>query len=350
MFRSVNMPKQALKVTMRLVSGLFAVFLMMLCACNGQGAIKASPTTTTTVAASPIPGKEPVGENLKLRGSNVNLRSSTEITDESNIICKLAFEQRVTGLEILGNFTHIYVPDTKVYGYVQTNLLIDENTQLYAKIPKSKKQKEDQSGNKVFEANGITPVMLTDNLVDVRLYAPDVKSNLVFATDNNVLGRRLYVKSVPLLQKDTALKLKKAAQLFAKDGYTIVLCDAYRPLSVQKILYDYVQDSNYVANPYTSASNHNRGAAVDITLCDANGVELLMPTAMHTFNSTANRGNPVWTQAQKDNVDYMTRIMKRAGFTSLSTEWWHFQDSQCAQYMTTDWDFTIIKMVTLAEM
>ena len=34
----------------------------------------------------------------------------------------------------------------------------------------------------------------------------------------------------------------------------------------------------------------------------------------------------------------MTKIMKKCGFTTISTEWWHFNDSDKAKFMVLDYD------------
>ena len=80
---------------------------------------------------------------------------------------------------------------------------------------------------------------------------------------------------------------------------------------------------------------HDRGVAVDMTLMDENGVELDMPTAMHTLTEAASR-RATMTEIQRENVNYMTEIMVQCGFTYINSEWWHFQDSEIANYLPTD--------------
>ena len=55
-------------------------------------------------------------------------------------------------------------------------------------------------------------------------------------------------------------------------------------------LYDIVHDNKLIANPYTGGSWHQRGRAIDMSLIDnATGLELEMPTPMHTFDDTIPR-------------------------------------------------------------
>lgn len=193
----------------------------------------------------------------------------------------------------------------------------------------------DESGN---------PVMIdqkvTDTLVDVGFLIPEAEIVMIFSTADNFTGVAYYPEPVCLLQAGTAQKLKRAAEMFAKDGYTLRIYDAYRPLSVQRKLFEYVGgDRTYIASPEVG-SKHNRGAAVDVTLVDGEGNELEMPSPIHTMNVSSARNNPNMTQTAKANMDYMTRVMEACGFTSYNGEWWHFNDADWAGYMLTDHDLS----------
>ncbi|MHB1314457.1 MAG: M15 family metallopeptidase [Christensenellales bacterium] len=203
------------------------------------------------------------------------------------------------------------------------------------------------------------------DMVDVRAVVPDIKIWLTFASQDNVLGEVLYPAGACLLQKGTAEKLKAANELFKKDGYRIRLYDGYRPYSVSAYLFSKVRDGRFVANPKSKPSNHNRGAAVDITLERIDtGEQIPMPSFMHTFNISSLRSLPDIRQYEKDsaeysailaeypdilsypkrsntairNMNYMTKIMKKCGFSTITTEWWHFADSDKAQFMVLDYD------------
>ena len=174
-------------------------------------------------------------------------------------------------------------------------------------------------------------------LVDIRLIIPSVTTNLVLGEKENFMGEMLCKRAIPVMQRDTAIKLKKAANLFARDGYTIKIYDAYRPKSVQYTIYDKIQNSMFVENPYIGVSDHSRGAAIDIVLVDKNGEELEFPTEVYDFSSNANKNNSdKWTDEQRHNVEYMTRIMEQCGFKSNLAEWWHFSDTNADKYEALD--------------
>lgn len=69
-------------------------------------------------------------------------------------------------------------------------------------------------------------------------------------------------------------------------------------------------------------SRHNFGVAVDLTLEDAEGKELAMQTSMHDLS---------WysvLELNNGNAKLLNEIMTGAGFRSLFSEWWHFQDAE----------------------
>lgn len=70
-------------------------------------------------------------------------------------------------------------------------------------------------------------------------------------------------------------------------------------------------------------SYHNMGIAVDLTLeYKSNRSELMMQTSMHDLS---------WYSVvylNNFNADLLAQYMTGAGFATLSSEWWHFQDNE----------------------
>jgi D-alanyl-D-alanine dipeptidase len=188
-----------------------------------------------------------------------------------------------------------------------------------------------------------TAAILKDNLVDVRKYCPNAVFYMIFATEDNFMGKPLYPKKLCLLQKAVAERLKKAEDLFEADGYRIKIYDAYRPISVSNILDKKIKNGRFIAAP--GKSSHNRGCAVDITLVDSNGVELEMQSKVHDLSENAYVNNPKASADAKKNWNYMWGILKKCGFESYQYEWWHFSDPNVGKYLPTDYDFMKIPMV-----
>lgn len=182
------------------------------------------------------------------------------------------------------------------------------------------------------------PRMLKDNLVDVSLYSDDILIDMLLAKEGSIAGGNVYGQEICLLQKGTLDKLLKAQELFAADGYSIIIYDAYRPYSVTCIMFDIHKDGTYVAGK-RFGSIHNKGAAIDMSIVDnSTGLPLEMPSPIHTLDSTSNRNNPNMTAKAKENMNYMAGIMKKCGFGTISSEWWHFTDTLSDDYMLTDHD------------
>lgn len=176
-------------------------------------------------------------------------------------------------------------------------------------------------------------------LVKVRDIDKSIVLDLKYSTTDNFTGKKVYPVDVCLLQKETVNKLSKANEEFKMSGYKIKIWDAYRPVYVQKIFWDLVKDSRFVADPAKGGSRHNTGAAVDITLVDMNGKELKMPSKFDDFSINAYRNNSNMDKEAKMNLDILTSVMKKYGFISIDTEWWHFEDADYAKYKIIDVKF-----------
>ena len=69
------------------------------------------------------------------------------------------------------------------------------------------------------------------------------------------------------MERPAAEALVRAHRALAKEGYGLLIHDAYRPWQVTKLFWEATPDSGrgFVADP-AKGSKHNRGAAVDLTL------------------------------------------------------------------------------------
>lgn len=166
---------------------------------------------------------------------------------------------------------------------------------------------------------------------------------------------------VPLLYP-TALKLEKAAQAALLDGYRLKIYDSYRPGEASQAVRDATEallqqplpettynnieitdmpqvkegetltyndlmtgSGAYSINYFIAAygSRHNYGVALDLTLEDADtGQELLMQCAIHDLSHYA------VLKRNTESADALSALMQSAGFGTLVSEWWHFQDNE----------------------
>ncbi len=111
-----------------------------------------------------------------------------------------------------------------------------------------------------------------------------------------------------------------------KENLGLLIYDAYRPQAVQVEMFARVPDENFLANP-AKGSNHTRGAAVDLTLADAQGRALPMPTEFDVFSPRSAHGFAVephekYLAANRENL---RELMILAGLEGVPSEWWHYQ-------------------------
>ncbi len=161
-------------------------------------------------------------------------------------------------------------------------------------------------------------------LTNVSQYSDEFGFDIRYASSNNFIGERMYDCSLCLLQPEVAEALRDANDYFCYLGYRIKIFDCYRPLSVQKKMWKKVPRATYVANPYKKGSIHNRAAAVDITLETLDGCPVFMGTDYDFFGREAHIDYFKFPQYIINNRKLLQEGMKKFGFQTIRTEWWHF--------------------------
>ncbi len=177
--------------------------------------------------------------------------------------------------------------------------------------------------------------MLDLTFIDLEELDPSIAIDIRYATANNFAGQQVYPIAKCFLRRNVALKLKKVHDALKKQGLGLKVYDGYRPLSVQKIFWELVPDTRYVADP-KEGSKHNRGAAVDLTLVDESGEELLMPTEFDDFTIKAHRDCMDLPKEAIQNRELLEKAMAELGFVGYQSEWWHFDDAEWKAYPIED--------------
>jgi len=163
-----------------------------------------------------------------------------------------------------------------------------------------------------------------------------------YATDNNFTGQKVYPSARCYLRADIAAKLLKVQDSLRPKGLGLKVYDCYRPFSVQERFWSIMPDERYVLEPVrkdgvmVKSSRHNKGAAVDVTLVDARGRELPMPTGYDDFTDKAHRDSTAASSEARTNSLLLEKAMAAQGFEPLSTEWWHFDGPGWQQYPPLD--------------
>lgn len=176
-----------------------------------------------------------------------------------------------------------------------------------------------------------------DEYVLVNKYIPDIYVELMYATDNNFTGVRIYDFTDAYLRYGTVKKLANVQKELKEQGYSLKIWDAYRPFEAQQKLWEVYPDPNYVANPTNGMKKHNLGGTVDITMVAADGSVISMPTEFDDFSLKADRDySDIEDEEAVKNVMILQNAMENNGFTGYQGEWWDYSDT--VEYEAVDFE------------
>jgi D-alanyl-D-alanine dipeptidase len=175
-------------------------------------------------------------------------------------------------------------------------------------------------------------------LVDVQSLDSSIFVDLRYASETNFLNTNLYGDLCrAYLQPDVAEKLVYASKLLQTEHteLRLLVWDAVRPVSVQQRMWNLcdvpLKRRHWYVSPPEKRSLHNFGAAVDVTLVTTDGEALDMGTDFDHFSDTAYTVNEAEmvsagkiSETAHDNRLILRTIMRKAGFSSIDYEWWHF--------------------------
>ena len=162
------------------------------------------------------------------------------------------------------------------------------------------------------------------NLVEITpKNLPGAIIDLKYATPENITHQALYPSPRAYVRPETLIKLQNAAKKLRKNGYRLLIWDAWRTKTAQEKLWKAYPNARFLAPPHL-ISRHRRGTSLDLSLCDHKGVPLEMPTEFDQFCPKANwdlSDAPV--SAAKRALD-LQKAMLTSGFTGVPDEWWHY--------------------------
>ncbi len=163
-----------------------------------------------------------------------------------------------------------------------------------------------------------------------------VRKELIYSTDTNFLHENIYRDYNKVwLHKDAAKKLKRALQLLKEEcaRCELLIFDGLRPRRAQVQMRSVavnLKKGIYVSRAWPG-SVHNFGMAIDLTLLDSAGKSLDMGTTVDYLGPLAQPAleDSLWLAGalsfqQIENRRRLRRLMTRAGWVVLPSEWWHF--------------------------
>ncbi len=165
---------------------------------------------------------------------------------------------------------------------------------------------------------------MNQNLVKVNKKNIEVLIDLRYSTPNNFTNEKVYKSNDCFIHEIAFEHLDLAVQIARKQSLLIKIFDAYRPVYVQKKLWDCLPDPNFIAPP-NKGSPHSRGVAIDLTLTDLKGNELDMGTNFDEFSRLSFHGCLDISKEAYNNRLILLGIMTDAGWDFFRNEWWHYQ-------------------------
>jgi D-alanyl-D-alanine dipeptidase len=186
---------------------------------------------------------------------------------------------------------------------------------------------------------------LRSDLVDVAKLDGRIKLDIRYATSDDFLSTPVYTSARALLQRPAAEALLRAHRELMKQGFGMLIFDAYRPWYVTKIFWDATPPDKhqFVADP-AKGSRHNRGCAVDLTLYDLRTGREIPMTGV--YDEMSKRSYPDYaggTRDQREHRQVLRAAMEAQGFTVYETEWWHFDYHDWPRYAIQNIPFEEIR-------
>ena len=170
----------------------------------------------------------------------------------------------------------------------------------------------------------------------------DVVYDIRYYSSNNFTGNKIQGYKAPkaYLTKEALKALAKAAEILRKQGYRLLIWDAYRPQKAvdnfvawinnpydegDKTFYPELKKSDLIAGNYISPkSGHTRGSTVDLTIIKKDGSFVDMGGTFDLFSEISHYKYPKISDEQKRNREILRNAMVTAGFKGIYSEWWHF--------------------------
>ena len=207
------------------------------------------------------------------------------------------------------------------------------------------------------ETVNVSKNTLNEQIVNIQELDNSILVDLKYSTSDNFLGLDMYGDLNSCFLRKTPAEMLVRAHSNLKNKYPdlrFLVYDGLRPRDIQRQLWEALDTippekrSQFVADP-NKGSIHNFGAAIDLTLANKNGIPLDMGTQYDHFGDLA---FPIYedsllfngelTIKQIENRKILRDVMMKSGFSTINSEWWHFD---AFPHDTTKSKYTIIENI-----
>ena len=162
-----------------------------------------------------------------------------------------------------------------------------------------------------------------------------IQLDLKYARTNQRYGEKIYDCGRCFLTKEAAQGLEALIDSLRSDGYSIKIFECYRPRRYQSKMTDLDTRPEFQGHHFIS-DMHQRGLAVDFTLCDLSGNELDMGSSFDHFGQEAHHDFAGLAEPVKERRRYLLNTTRFFGFQGTRTEWWHYVFRHSSSVMSVD--------------
>jgi CubicO group peptidase (beta-lactamase class C family)/D-alanyl-D-alanine dipeptidase len=177
-------------------------------------------------------------------------------------------------------------------------------------------------------------ILKTPELVDIAIVDPLLNLDIRYAQNDNILGQPIYDEPRALLQKPVSDALFRVQAAVRRDGYGLIIYDAYQPWHLTRALWHAAPDSlkHFFADP-AIGSPQNQACAIALNLYDLNsGIPMAMPTEFGALTPEASASYPITDNLLRWNRDFLRSVMEAERFAVHPYAWWMFEYADCAGY------------------
>ena len=179
--------------------------------------------------------------------------------------------------------------------------------------------------------------------VDVGELIPSIMLDVRYASSDNFIGRPIAGYKAPkiFISREAAQVLKLIQAELQQEGLSLKIFDAYRPqravddfvrwaadpndIATKAKYYPEIKKGRIIPDGYVAEkSGHSRGSTLDLTIVNAQGVELDMGSGWDYFGKKSHAFYKDISTEQQASRQKLREIMIRHGFAPYDEEWWHF--------------------------
>ena len=176
-------------------------------------------------------------------------------------------------------------------------------------------------------------------ITDEMLKENNMYKGIVYASDNNFVGKSVYPKDMPIIMNEGVWeKLINVNNELKNHGLCVKILDSYRPIEIQKIFWEEFYnthgyyDETLVANPNKYGTHNITVNAIDIFVVNLDGSDVELPCEFDDFSGKSIIYYNECTDDAQYNRDLLINIAKKNGLIVNEDEWWHFYDERLKEY------------------